>query len=360
MAPLVALMLPIFVLMAAMSINIAQMELNRTELRIAADAAVRAGGRTYAETGDISQARAVARDAASRNLVGGQPLQLANSDFEFGVATRPNSSSRYQFDSSGANFNALRLTARRTNGSPSGPIPLLLPNLLGRNHFEPTQIATSTQVELDVAVVVDRSGSMAYADNENSNTYNNPAAAPAGWKFGDPVPVPSRWDDTVAAVSGFLNVLDQTPQQERVSLVTYGDLASIDIDLGTDYRRVMAGMDVYTRNFPEGMTNIGGGIDFGRRSLVTSPNARPWASRVIVVLTDGIHNTGTDPISAARRARDAGATVFTVTFSDEANQSRMKQVARIASGKHYHAKSRDQLIAAFEEIAHSLPTLIVE
>jgi len=336
------------------------MELTRVELRIAADSAARAGGRTYAQTGDQSIAKIVARDAAARNAVSGTPLALADSDFDFGVSSRPDSASRYAFDQSNPNFNSLRLTARRTAGSPDGPVRLLLPNLLGLSQFEPLQSATSTQVELDIAIVVDRSGSMAYADNENSNTFSNPAAAPAGWNFGDVVPQPSRWDDTAAAVTAFLNVLDQTPQAEGVSLTTYGDNATVDVDLTTSYIDILRGMDFYTQSFPEGLTNVGSGIDLGLSTLERGPGARPWASRVIVVLTDGIHNTGTNPNSAARRARDAGATVYTVTFSDEANQSRMETVADITSGQHFHAKSRQQLIEAFEEIAQGLPTLIVE
>lgn len=358
--PLVAMMLPLMILMVAFAINLSHMELTRVELRIAADSAARAGGRTYALTGDQEIAKSIARDAAARNSVSGAPLSLSDSDFDFGVSSRPDSDSRYAFDQTNPNFNSLRLTARRTAGSPDGPVRLLLPNILGVSDFEPLQSATSTQIELDVAIVVDRSGSMAYADNENSNTFNNPASAPAGWNFGDVVPRPSRWDDTVAAVSAFLNVLDQTPQAEGVSLSTYGDNATLDVDLTTDYRNILLGMDFYTQSFPEGRTNVGSGIDAGLSTLATGPGARPWASRVIVVLTDGIHNTGTNPNSAAARARDAGATVYTVTFSDEANQNRMRQVASIASGRHFHAKSRQQLIEAFEEIAQGLPTLIVE
>jgi Ca-activated chloride channel family protein len=52
--------------------------------------------------------------------------------------------------------------------------------------------------------------------------------------------------------------------------------------------------------------------------------------------------------------------IFTVTFSDEANQAAMQQVASIGLGKHFHAPNAASLIAVFGEIAKFLPTLITE
>jgi hypothetical protein len=87
---------------------------------------------------------------------------------------------------------------------------------------------------------------------------------------------------------------------------------------------------------------------------------RPWASKVIVVMTDGIHNTGTDPLQAAQRAADAEIQVFAVTFSKEADQKRMQQVATIGHGKHYYAATGNDLKKVFQDIAGSLPTLLTQ
>ncbi len=357
---LIAVMLPVLVMFAAFGVNVAYMELSRTELQISTDAAVRAGGRTYAQTGDMAQARMAARDAAARNHVAGLPLSLGDSDFHFGLATRAATASRYTFTPEASPFNALQVEGRRTTGSQDGPIRLLLPNVFGTNRFEPTQIAMSTQVELDIAVVLDRSGSMAYADSENSNTYDPPAAAPPAWQFGDPAPTPSRWRDAVAAVDAFLMILQQTPLQEQVSLATYADNGIVDTWLSTNYDNIRNGMDVYTNNYREGMTAIGTGIERGIDTLCFDSAARPWAAKVIVLLTDGIHNAGTSPTTAANLARSRGVTIFAVTFSAEANQQRMRRVAQITNGKHYHAQFGSELTTAFEDIAHSLPTLIAK
>jgi Flp pilus assembly protein TadG len=54
---LVALLLPVLLVISFMAINIAFMHLSRTELRIATDAASRAGGRILALTGDKAEVR---------------------------------------------------------------------------------------------------------------------------------------------------------------------------------------------------------------------------------------------------------------------------------------------------------------
>ena len=117
-------------------------------------------------------------------------------------------------------------------------------------------------------------------------------------------------------------------------------------------------MDVYSAKFNSGATNIGEGILAGATALGDKKNARPWATRVMIVLTDGIHNTGTDPLYAAQQAVAQKIQIYTVTFSVEADIARMQSVAAAGSGKHFHALNGSQLADAFEAIAHSLPTLI--
>lgn len=77
-------------------------------------------------------------------------------------------------------------------------------------------------------------------------------------------------------------------------------------------------------------------------------------------MTDGIHNVGTDPLPVAKSAGANGIMVYTVTFSNEADQSRMRSVAAAGSGKHYHAADGEELRKAFREIANSLPTLLTQ
>ena len=357
---LLAIMLPVILILAAFAVNVTYMELNRTELQIATDAAARAAGRRFAMTGDVNLARAEGQAAAAKNEVARQGLTLADSDFVFGTSLRSSLDQRYVFTPSGGQINAVRVTGRRSAGSPDGPIRLLFPNMLGRSTFEPEQQAVSSQIELDVALVIDRSGSMAFAANEKSSGNSTPKAAPRNWDFCDAAPPKSRWLDTVSAVDIFLDELNRTPVAERVSLASYSTTASIDRQLTTDYASIRSGMDVYTKKFCGGSTNVGGGMQQGLNTLKHATLARPWASKVVVVMTDGIHNTGTDPLSVARTAGASGIMVYTVTFSNEADERRMRSVADAGHGKHYHAADGAELRKAFREIANSLPTLLTQ
>ena len=355
---LFAIFLPVALIMVAFAINLAYMELVRTELRISTDAAARAGGRNLAISGDTAVAAAVARDAAARNLVAGQPLQLTDTQLEFGNGMRANATSRYSFVAGGQHPNSLRVTGSRENTSLDGSVTLLMPFILGRQTFEPEQQAVSMQTEVDIALVLDRSGSMAYDASDNSFTSSPPSSAPPGWVYCDPAPPNSRWRDAVAATQVFLNELDNSATEELVSLSTYNNAAVINQELTNNYGAIMSALTPYTNSFCQGSTNVGGGIVRGTRTLTNTTTNRAWASKVLVVMTDGIHNTGLNPVTAAQTAHAAGVMVFSITFSAEANQATMQQVATTGAGKHYHAATGSDLVAVFQEIARSLPTLL--
>lgn len=355
------IMLPTLIIVCLMCINVAYMNLTRTELRIATDSAARSAGRMLAISGSQEQAMIFGRDAASRNTIGSQPLMLDDSDFEFGRSQRTSLGSRYMFSplQAGQFPSAVRLNGRRTSDSPSGPVNLFAPRLLSIGSFEPTHRAISTQLELDVALVVDRSGSMAYADDEVAGLAFPPPSAPPGWNFGQPAPPASRWLNVVDAVQAFLDEMTATPLLEQVGLATYSPTASLDVPMTSNYQEIMNSLDTRTQSFQYGATNIGGGLMEGI-NLFSTQQARPWATKVIVLLTDGVHNTGTEPISLTDEAREAGITIFSVTFSDEAEQIRMQRVAQQTGGTHIHAQTGADLVQAFRDIAHRLPTLLTQ
>ena len=346
-----ALMLPVVLAIASYGINVVYMELARTELQITIDVATRAAGRILAVTGDRQQAIAAADKLMKENPFANEKMTLRGSDIVFGVSTRFSKTERYKF-SSGTNPNAVQIQANGTI-----KVPMLFPTLGVPIQFRPIKTSISTQAELDIALVLDRSGSMAYSANEVSGNYN-PAAAPPGWSFGDPVPPQSRWLDAVDAVQQFLELLEASNQDERVSMSSYSDRAKTDVNLMSNYLETKQAMSGYSKKFNSGATNIGDGILAGASALGNKKHARSWASRVMIVLTDGIHNIGTDPLIAAKKAAAQNIQIYTVTFSSEADVASMQKVAAAGSGKHFHALNGSQLADAFDEIARSLPTLI--
>jgi Flp pilus assembly protein TadG len=364
MLPLVAMLLPVLLILASFAINLAYMELTRAELRIASDAATRAAGFTLMTTSDPNAARAAAREGAARNRVGGKPTQLADSDIVFGMSRRTAVSRRYAFTPGSMPYNAVSVNARRQANSLSGAVALVMPTFGAAQQFGPAQAAICTQVEVDIALVLDKSGSMAYGDLESSETMANagqaPASAPAGWKFCDPAPSGSRWIDLTRAVQAFLDSMNGSPQQECVALVTYSTDAVRDKPLSADYAAIPQALNRYTQQFCPGYTNIHDGIALGVIALNDPQYSRPWAAKVIIVLTDGRRTAGGDPVAAAASAFNQGIAVYAVTFAQEADQPLMRQVASAGGGQHYHAATGEELLTLFRAVARRLPTLLTK
>ena len=405
---LMALLLPVLALLAAFCINSAQMQLTRTELFVATDAAARAGGRAFSEHQTTDSAISAAIATAALNKVDGDPLVIAGAgsggDIEFGVTYQPGGvHGRYVFqpiplaavESGQQVASAVQVKGRREGGSPSGRVPLIIPGLLNASDFATRQTSVAMQVDRDISLILDRSGSMVpnlsfnfppgkspwynstldagvaagmltssttwwggtnyyYASGVNSMTYQQWV-----WKdhYGLPDVPTQPWQDLVAAVDAFLNVLDTTVQEEQVSVASYASSGSLDSYLEKNHQVVRNAVDALN---PGGATAIGRGMQEGIQALLGSA-ARPYAAKTMVVMTDGNHNRGISPLSVAQTfANQYPLTIHTVTFGDGADQQLMQQVAAAGGGKHYHAADGSQLVAIFEEIANNLPTILTK
>ena len=360
MLVLVAFCLPLFLIMAAFALDVAWMQLARTELRTATDSASRAGAKMLSLAQSEAAARTAARDAAARNRVAGAPLPLADRDIEFGLGAQTNEESRFEFRPSGGQMNAVRVTGRRTSGSTGGPVALLLGRVMGVPHFQPQHTATSTQLDRDLCLVVDRSGSM--MESLDGSRVPGGGCSP-------PHPTLSRWGALTTAVAGFLDELDHTPQREQCALVSYSSAGSgcgitfttsdINAPLEFEYARIRSEMTRLSSRPVQGFTAISAGLDNGVVAL-TGPRARPFAVRTMLLMTDGLHNRGREPIVSARAAAAAGITVHTVTFSRDADIPRMRAVAAATGGQHFHAPDAAELERIFRTIAATLPVLLTE
>lgn len=345
-----AAMLPVALVIACYAINVVYMELARTELQITMDVATRAAGRTLATSGDVHASRDSAVRLMDVNPFANQRMTLRGSNLNFGVSTRYDENERYRF-APGNPPNAVKIEANGTI-----QVPTLFPTLGIPVLFRPVKSAISTQTSLDIALVVDRSSSMAFGLNDTAG--RTPNKPPAGWAPGDPAPLGSRWLLAEDAIQAFLALMETSFQDSKVSLTTFSDNPFIHTPLSTDYDRTRLAMKWYSSSFQGGASNMGWGISSGHMALADRNHARSWATRVMIILTDGFHNIGQSPIAAAKRAADQHITIYTVTFSDEADQSLMRSIAEIGSGRHLHATTGQELADALRDIAHSLPTLI--
>jgi hypothetical protein len=192
---------------------------------------------------------------------------------------------------------------------------------------------------------------------------------PGAPNCGPPHPTLSRWGALRTGVESFLVELEQTRQTENCALVSYSSdtaecgntyrIATLDADLSSNYSGIRSSMVSKSSRPVKGRTAISAGIDLGIQVL-TSAKVRPFALRTMVLMTDGIHNTGPEPVLSARVAAQNDITIHTITFSADADITRMKAVAAATGGLHFHADDQAELVSVFREIAATLPVMITE
>ena len=331
MLPLIAVSTVILLVCAALCIDIARIHVTRSELRTATDAAARAGvealGREQSRQAAIDAALAVARE----NAVAGDGLDLTAADIQFGTA-RQNTDGSFEFepDSQTNSINSVRVIGSRVNGSLDGPVNMLFGTIFGADTFQPTQVATATRLDRDIAMVLDKSGSMA--------SFN-------------------RFVALLNGVDVFLAELEESPQNENVSLTVYDTFPQKLVDMTPD---LVAISDAINNETPGGFTGIGRALEVGLDSIENDANSREFSLKSVVLMTDGNQNRGVTPDVIAQQAADEGIIVHTITFSEGANQALMQEVADITGGIHLHAETDQQLIEAFETIANQIQVLLIE
>lgn len=327
MLPLVALLLPIVVIMLGFAVDLAFMQSTRAELRLATDAAARAGAITLAETESPSLAKTAAAEMARKNMVASEPLLLRQSDIVIGRSDR-DGSGKWVFDPNGSPVNSVQVLGDRRSSSRSGSVGLFFGRLYGDGSFQPVVTSTSTFMNVDICLVLDRSGSM------------------AGQKL----------LDLQTAVATFITELNATSADEQLALASYSTTATLDTTLSTSYGPVLSKVQGFSAT---GRTAIGLALEAGI-SGVMGTNRRTLSQPIIVLMTDGNHNTDVEPIVPARQAADRGITVHTITFGSDADIARMQNVAAETGGKHYHATTGSELTDVFRTIAKSLPTQLTQ
>ena len=447
-APLMAILFPVILLICGICVNFAYMQLNRTQLKVATDAAARAAGRAFSEYQDVDVAIDYAVTTGRMNYVGQSPLEIDPQESEqeilFGLSRRTdNGKGRYEFIEKTRSdvrdkiekATAVRVLGKRTEDSIGGSINMLFAGFGPFDQFSPVVSTTSTQVDRDIALVLDRSGSMleykdypdlydeAYrlnAQGRISSSQRNRALTSSIWdrrypyrkrvwngyryvwdyrwfhhwhsdnsydedlweyaydyhrrlgsgstpayNTNDPAPRHSRWDQLEEAVDAFLTVLDDTDQEERVSLTTFNSSAGRDENITSDYNRIRSSV---MGTAPKNGTNIAEGMLVGGDSIMDHdafPEARFYAAKTLIVMSDGQQTVGsTSPRQQAVDLVDQyNIVIHTVTFSTnipEYAREEMREVARIGGGKHYHADTGAELVTIFREIANNLPTMITE
>lgn len=223
-------------------------------------------------------------------------------------------------------------------------VPSFFMGLLGVTDWSVGATAVACSSGRDIAVVVDRSGSMC-DDSQGGTTLNCP-------------PAPTPWEPfnsvQAAAISFARNF---SPVYDQMALVSYSTSASTDLALGNDFGPGSAFEDAVGDMHPSGYTNIRAAILLARQQL-TGPSAQPGAARIMVLLTDGVPNrpsnetTGkSQAIDEAKLSADAGIRIYVIGLGDNVDHAFLQQIATIGGGLYLPAPAASDLEAAFQTIA---------
>lgn len=95
------------------------------------------------------------------------------------------------------------------------------------------------------------------------------------------------------------------PQDANIGIIQFSNTAELYLPLSSDEEQVMASIDNMTQ-FGD-RTNIAEAIDVAQSQFVTRREGIP---RVIIVLTDGLHNMSGNPVASADIARSQGTSIL--------------------------------------------------
>ncbi|MEQ9410410.1 MAG: VWA domain-containing protein [Fuerstiella sp.] len=384
---LVAAMLFVFIVAAALTVDVAYMQLVRTELRVATDAAAKAAAETLSRTESEDAARLAAQNYASDNVVAGAAMQLDGADIVFGRVSL-NSKGAWDFEQGKTPSNAVKVNARLADDARVKSVPLFFAPALGHDNFTTACSAVASQQDVEVVLCLDRSGSMLFDMSGTDYVYPTPNPNLSSWSawgtvwqyhLSPPHPTESRWAILAGAVDIFLDEAGRYDPPPRTALVTWGTNYQMPIspstnfkEATTDYDLPEAGSHNWNDNISGiqsaigslaavpmmGGTNLSAGLDRAV-DILTDANASRLSNKVVILMTDGQWNDGRDPLLAAADAAAAGIVVHTLTMLSE-DRATMEQIARTTGGKYYDARNETELRAAFFELARSLPVVLTE
>jgi hypothetical protein len=143
-------------------------------------------------------------------------------------------------------------------------------------------------------------------------------------------------------------------QGDSVGVASFASSAFVDFPLTeiTD-GSVRAGANAAIDSlFASGSTNIGGGLEAALGQIIASVNQ--GCNDVVVLLSDGDHNTGTDPLSVIPDLKRHGITVFTVgvgTGLSSSGEATLQQIASETGGRYKRVSGSFSLVGLMYLIA---------
>lgn len=390
---LIAIMLLAFATTVAFSIDFAYMQLVRSELRAATDAAAKAGAEALMRTRNTSAGIQAAVDYAAHNKVAGRSFRIRPADVKLGQAS-VGSDGLWHFTENQLPYNAVRVESLVGTTGVFSAVPLFFGKLLGKDGFSTSAKATAAQQSVEICLCIDRSGSMSYNMDGIDFRFaaNNPLLYPSSYYstqrnrniHSPPHPDESRWAYLRAAVAEFLSETSKLTNPPRTALVTWSSDASLTLYPGSvsapviyttattnvalptisgfnwsaNALSIQNSLNALAQKPLAGATRLSDGLDRAVQVL-TGTGSQVQSNKVVILMTDGMWGDCRDPMLAAQDAAAAGVTVHCVSMLT-GTQEILTRVANLTGGRYYPTSDANGLRNAFRELAQTVPIVLTE
>jgi Ca-activated chloride channel family protein len=172
---------------------------------------------------------------------------------------------------------------------------------------------------------------------------------------------PSRIEAAKAVIDDFV----RRRPRDRIAVVAFGATASTVAPLTIDHDVVRGLVNRLELGVVDGTrTAIGAGLGVALNRLEESSAE----SRVVVLVTDGVHNAGgISPDTVAEEAARRGIGVYTVLMGKHGNQgpqsidsAQLERIAAVTGGFAYTAEDREALATTFQDLLDKLERSAIE
>lgn len=156
---------------------------------------------------------------------------------------------------------------------------------------------------------------------------------------------PTRAQAAKTAAAAFIQ---ESPRGTRIGIISFAGAAGVVAPLSADHQNVIAALDDVP--LPNGATAIGDALKLAARLLPASGH------RVVILITDGVNNSGTDPMEMAQWLGAHHVPVYTIGIGTAAgglipgtneeatiDEEALRGYAQVSGGAYARAENATQL-----------------
>lgn len=367
MTVLLLLVIVALILVASLAINKAYINAAQTDLKTALDLAAKSGAVAIGQYQNQDHAKTVAEATFYRHrpVVGSETDKLVLVSVKFGNA-------KQQFDGSvdfredATPVNAIQVVG----GYPKLWGGKLLPlNFVGKGDLELSATSIACRTDNDVCLVIDRSASMAWDMTNEEFSYPDGGSELQNY-FSPPHETDSRWAALCRSIDSFVNLAKtEIPGELRMGLISYSSdyefgthnsvKVTVDQTITASLNTINTQLNSYGEGCIIGDTDIAAGLDAVPLAYASAEVRPETGNRVVILFTDGLKTTGSDPVASASQLYADGYSVNVISFSAQADQVLAEDIAAAGHGMHLHADNEAELHDAFKKIAESFPGTLI-